>query len=134
MTFLTNDELDKAVLWILLRHQGKANRIERWELVEQVYGEPVPMNERNDDNLLDREIRYAVARLRLDGKLICDLGDGSGRWMAATEKEFWEFYGYYIRPIKTRADVARALKKAALEKFPNLMQPSLFDAIDMESL
>lgn len=81
---MTNDELDRTVLHILLRHQGKANRI--------------------------------------------------GRWMASTEAEFWEFYSYYVKPIKSRADVARALKKAALEKFPNLMQPSLFDYVEMESV
>lgn len=131
---MTNDELDRNVLHFLLRCQGKANRIDRWGLVERVFGKPVPPEERHDDNLLDRDIRYAVGRLRAQGHLICDLGDGAGRWMAATEKEFWEFYGYYIKPIKSRADIARALKKSAQAKFPNLMQPTLFDLAEMESL
>lgn len=131
---MTNEELDRTVLHILLRHQGKANRIDRWELVEQVYGGPVLPEYQNDDNFYDREIRYSVGRLRAEGHLICDLGDGAGRWMASTEAEFWEFYSYYVKPIKSRADVARALKKAALKKFPNLMQPSLFDYAEMESV
>ena len=131
---MTNDELDREVLFILLRHQGKENRVDRWELVERVFGEPVEPLLRNDNNLYDRDIRYAVGRLRAAGHLICDLGDGAGRWMAATEKEFWEFYGYFIKPIKSRSDVARALKEAARKRWPNLMQPSLFDLADMESV
>ena len=131
---MNNDELDREVLFILLRHQGKENRVDRWELVERVFGEPVEPLLRNDNNLYDRDIRYAVGRLRAAGHLICDLGDGAGRWMAATEKEFWEFYGYFIKPIKSRSDVARALKEAARKRWPNLMQPSLFDLADMESV
>lgn len=131
---MTNDELDRTVLHILLRHQGKANRIDRWELVEQVYGGPVLPEYQNDDNLQDRDIRYAVGRLRKQGYLICDLGDGAGRWMASTAEEFWEFYSYYVKPIKAKAEVARALKKAAAEQFPNLMQPRLFDYAEMESV
>lgn len=131
---MTNDELDRAVLQFLLRHQGKRNAVDRWELVEQVFGEPVPPEEQNDDHPQDREIRYAVGRLRKQGYLICDLGDGAGRWMASNADEFWEFYHYYVKPIKAKADVARALKKAALEQFPGLMQPRLFDYAEMESV
>lgn len=129
---MTNEELDRTVLYILQQHQGKENRIDRWDLVERVFGGPVEPVFRNDDNLYDRDIRYAVGRLRAAGHLICDLGDGAGRWMAATEKEFWEFYSYYIKPIKSRADVARALKKSAAKRWPNLMQPSLLDLADVE--
>ena len=131
---MTNEELDREVLFILLRHQGKENRIDRWNLVERVFGGPVEPVFRNDDNLYDRDIRYAVGRLRAAGHLICDLGDGAGRWMAATEKEFWEFYGYFIKPIKSRSDVARALKMSAQKRWPNLMQPSLFDFADAEAV
>ena len=130
---MTNDELDRTVLHILLRHQGKDSRIGRWELVEEVYGGPVLPVYQNDDNFYDREIRYSVGRLRTEGHLICDLGDGAGRWMAANEKEFWEFYSYYVKPIKSRAETIRAMKKAAEQKWPNLMQPSLFDMAEMEA-
>lgn len=76
---MTNDDLDRKVLYSLLNHQGKENRIGRWELVEQVFGDEVPPEFQNDDNLLDRDIRYAVSRLRGAGHLICDMGDGAGR-------------------------------------------------------
>lgn len=131
---MTNEELDRTVLHILLRHQGKPNRVGRWELVEQVFGGPVLPEFQNDDNLSDRDVRYAVGRLRAAGHLICDLGDGAGRWMAANEKEFWEFYGYFIKPIKSKADVAKAMKKAAQQRWPNLMQPSLFDVAELEMI
>lgn len=129
-----NQELDRKVLHLLLQHQGKDHRIDRWDLVEEIYDTVIDPEDRNDDNLLDRGIRYSVGRLRATGYLICDLGDGAGRWMASNEKEFWEFYGYYIKPIKARADVAKALKKAAQERWPNLNQPSLFDAAELESV
>ena len=130
----TDEQIDREVLYILLAHQGKDNRIDRWDLVEKVFGVPVPADLQNDDNILDRTIRYSVGRLRAAGHLICDLGDGSGRWVAASETEFWEFYSYYVKPIKARADVAKAMKKAAADKWPDLMQPSLFDLSAMESV
>lgn len=127
---MDNEKLDHQVLFILEMHKGKANRIDRWDLVEKVTGERVPEPFRNDDHPADRDIRYSVGRLRKAGHLICDLGDGSGRWMAANEAEFWEFYRYYVKPIEARAEVARALKAAAREQFPNLLQPSLFGSND----
>lgn len=123
---------DRTVLHILLRHQGKANAIDRWELVKDVFGEPVLPAFQNDDNLSDRDIRYSVGRLREAGHLICDLGNGKGRWMAANEEEWWEFYSYYVKPIKSRAEVIRAMKKAALDRWPDLMQPTLFDLDSLE--
>lgn len=130
----TDDELDHIVLYILKMHEGKENRVDRWDLVQKVFGKPVPAELRNDDNMDDRMIRYSVGRLRAAGHLICDLGDGDGRWIAASESELWEFYSYYVKPIKTKADVARALKKAAMQKWPDLMQPSLFDLSAVESV
>lgn len=134
MPTLTDEQLDKNVLFWLEKHIGKDNAIERWQLVELVYGAPVPLPLRNDDHPQDRDIRYSVGRLRSQGHLICDLGDGNGRWIAASEKEFWEFYGYYVKPIKARADVARAMKSAAVKRWPNLMQPSLLDMASIEAV
>lgn len=129
---MNNEDLDREVLHALLPHQGKSNCYDRWELVENIYKVHVPVFERNDDNTLDKNIRDSVARLRAQGYLICDMGDGAGRWMAETEAEFWEFYNYYIKPIKTRRATADALKAAAKKKWPNLEQPSLFDVFEME--
>lgn len=52
MIELTPDELDRNVLHILLRRQGKENAIDRWALVAQIFGEPVPLEKQNDNNPL----------------------------------------------------------------------------------
>jgi hypothetical protein len=129
---MTNEELDRTVLFFLGQHVGEGNAINRWELVEKVFGIHMPEHERNDDNPLDREVRYAVGRLRKKGHLIGDLGNGNGRYIISSESEFWKFYAYYVRPIKERAETAKAMKRAAQQKFPNLLQPSLFDAAEVQ--
>jgi hypothetical protein len=125
---LSNEELDRRVLFELGFHHGEENAVNRWELVEKVFHVQVPEDERNDDNLLDRDIRYAVSRLRKRGELIGDLGNGAGRYMIRTEGEFWKWYGYYVKPMAERRQIAEAMKDAAKEKFPSLLQPSLFGA------
>lgn len=126
MQKFTDEQLDKFLLYVLGQHIGKEKAVERWTLVETVFGEHVPAPFRNDDHPQDRDIRYAVSRLRKQGHLICDLGNGVGRYIAANEAEFWELYNYYIKPIKARAEVARAMKRAAEQRWPNVLQPSLF--------
>jgi hypothetical protein len=132
MQKFTEEQLDKYLLYVLGQHIGKEKAVERWDLVETVFGEHVPAHLRNDGNPLDRDIRYAVGRLRLQGHLICDLGNGNGRYIAANEKEFWELYNFYVKPIRARAEVARAMKKAALQKWSDVMQISMFSADDVE--
>jgi hypothetical protein len=82
---------------------------------------------RNDDNIHDREIRLSIGRLRAEGHLICDLGDGNGRYIAANETEFWEMYSRYLKPIKKQSDTLRAMKKSAARQWPNILQMSLFE-------
>mgnify|MGYP001198520275 FL=1 len=127
MQKMTDEVLDRSLLYILGQHVGEEKAVERWDLVETVFGEHVPAPLRNDDHPQDREIRYSVSRLRAQGHLICDLGNGKGRYIAANEKEFWQLYNYYVKPIKARAEVARAMKQAAIRRWPNALQPSLFD-------
>lgn len=125
---ITNDQLDQRVLFELSFHSGESNAIDRWTLVEKVYKTHVPEFERNDGNLLDRDIRYSVSRLRKQGKLIGDRGNGAGRYMIRTEDEFWKWYGYYVKPMAERRQIAEAMKDAAREQFPSLLQPGLFGA------
>ena len=132
MKKFTDENLDKYLLYVLGQHVGKEKAVDRWDLVETVFGEYVPAHLRNDDNPMDREIRYGVSRLRAQGHLICDLGNGNGRYLAATEAEFWELYQYYVKPIRTRAAVARAMKNAAIRRWPNALQFSMFGNDDPE--
>jgi hypothetical protein len=134
MPTLSQAELDVEVLFILGQHVGKENAVNRWEMVRIIDGKPVPFHLQNDDNPRDREIRFAIGRLRAAGHLICDLGDGNGRYMAANEAEFWELYSYYVKPIKARAEIALALKKSAARRWPNVLQMSLFNLDQLETV
>lgn len=125
----TDEKLDKKVLYFLDKPSVHFdNRLDRWETVYLVFGERVPEGMRNDDHPLDRAVRDSVSRLRMAGHLICDMGDGKGRWIAKTEEEFWKFYARFVKPISSTARTARAMKDSAKVKFPNLNQPSLFGA------
>ena len=126
----TDDELDERLKREFVLHQGKEQAVKRWNLVTSVYGTGSDMPQ-NDDNLQDRQIRSAVERLRNHGWLICDLGNGKGRYLAANPDEYWEFRSSYLKPLRARAKVIRAMDKAAQEKYPNLLQPSLFDLSDV---
>jgi hypothetical protein len=133
MSKYSDEQLDCELVYILNQHVGKEKAIKRWDLVARVFS-PVPLYLQNDDHPEDREIRYAVSRLRAQGHLICDLGDGKGRYLAANEAEFWELYNYYLKPIQARSNVLRAMKKAAEYRWPNLLQPNLFSLDELESI
>jgi len=121
MSNLTEEQLDYEVLFILSQHVGKENAISRWQLVEKVIGY-VPEHLRTNNNMEDREVRDAVSRLRLQGHVICDMGDGRGRYMAGSVEEFWEFYFYYLTPLLKGRKTLDALKKAAAEQWPDVQQ------------
>lgn len=127
---MTDDELDEKLKRLFVHHQGQARAIERWELVRQTYGEGSDLP-RTDDNLQDRTVREAVGRLRSHGWMILDYNDGRGRFLAESQKEYMEFRTRYLKPLRARAEVIKAMDKHALLKWPNLLQPSLFD---LESL
>ena len=114
------------VLFYLTMRVGADDAMNRWELCEKVFQKHIPEHLRNDDNKDDREIRQAVSDLRREGHLICNVGKGEGYYIAENADEFWRFYAYYVSPIKERAAIAAAMKKAAEKKFPDLLQPSLF--------
>jgi hypothetical protein len=129
---MTDDQLDIEVTFVLSKCVGKGHTISRWAMVERIFGLPVPEHLQNDSNPQDRLIRASVNRLRKQGHLICDLGDGQGWYLAATAEEFWEMYHFYVKPLRERAEVAQAMKRAARKQFPDLMQPSLFVMDDLE--
>ena len=56
-----------------------------------------------------------------------NLGTGRGRYLASTEEEYREFRTHYLKPLRARAKVIKLMDKAALLKFPNMLQPPLFD-------
>lgn len=126
ITQLTDDELDERLKRLFVLHQGREYAIKRWDLVIAVFGTGADVP-RNDGNTSDRQIRDAVERLRSHGWLILNLNDGRGRFLCASEEEYWEFRSRYVKQVTSIAAVIRLMDKAAQLKYPNLLQPSLFD-------
>ena len=128
ISLMSDDDLDANVQFFMNRHIGEANKIDRWEMVEKIFNFIVPAHERNDDHPQDRAIRDSVRRLRNQGVLICDMGDGDGRYLENSWEEFIRFYSYFVKPISAKAQTARAMLRAAKQKYQSKLQPSLFDA------
>lgn len=123
---LTDDELDERLKRIFANHQGKDSPIKRWDLVVEAFGAGSDLP-RTDANTSDRMVREGVERLRNHGWLILNLNDGRGRFLCVSEREYWEWREVALKQVKAIAGTVRAMDKAATHKFPNLLQPSLFD-------
>ena len=125
-TVLTDEQLDEILKKLFQLHQGKTNAIKRWDLVVKVFGEGSDIP-RTDANGYDRQIRDSVERLRNHGVLILNLNDGRGRYLCASEAEYHEFRGTYLKQVQSIAAVLRVMDKQAVRVYPNILQPSLFD-------
>lgn len=123
---LTEDELDERLRKLFSLHQGRENAIDRWDLVRRIFGETADIP-RNDDNVQDRMIRAAVQRLRHGGLMVLDMNDGKGRFVAQDAEEYRSFRARYLQPLKSRAELIRAMDRHAAHFWPNMLQPSLFD-------
>lgn len=73
----------------------------------------------------DRQIREAVERLRKRGVLICDMGDGVGRYLAETFDEYQAFRNKYGSRAFAIMDTLREMDKSAEHEFPDALQPRL---------
>jgi hypothetical protein len=120
----TDEQLDVEVLQQLKQHYGQTHAIGRWELVEKIFGS-IPLIDRTNDNVCDRQVREAVERLRKSGVLICDMGDGSGRFLATTVQEYQAFRNRYGGRAFAIIETLREMDKAAAKQWSNPMQPNL---------
>jgi hypothetical protein len=120
----TDDEIDSEVLRRIRQHVGASNPIGRWELVARIYG-PVAAGDQNDGNPADRQIRESVARLRRKGVLICDMGDGAGRYLAASVDEYQAFKNKYGSRAYEVLETLREMDKEASRQWPTVKQPRL---------
>jgi hypothetical protein len=124
MPRFSDEQLESEVLFLLKQHVGKGNPIGRWEMVVRLYGAGADVP-RSDDNFADRAIREAVERLRRRGVLICDMGDGRGRYLASSVDEYQEFRRRYgSAAFKTMATI-HDMDEAAEQQWPNSLQPRL---------
>ena len=121
--FISKDELDREVLYLISQHIGRQNAVGRWDLVEQIFGEK--QSNRDDGNSLDRRMRDSIERLRGEGHIICNMGDRTGYYVASNVEEYQEFrllYGAHAFPIMA---TIREMDRAASQKWPNPLQPAL---------
>ena len=121
----TDDQLDRWILQLLKQHVGRQSPIGRWELVTRIFG-PQAAFPQTDDNLADRNIRESVARLRRRGVLICDMSNGSGRFLAASPDEYQAFRLKYGGRAFEVLETLREMDKAAEQTWvTNPLQPKL---------
>ena len=120
----TDEALDGLIIFFLNQHRGGKTPINRWELVEKIYG-PVADEDRNDGHYGDRTIRVAVERLRKSGVLICDMANGSGRFLAANLEEYQQFRMKYGSRAFAIMDTLREMDKAAQSQWSDSLQPRM---------
>ena len=100
--FISKDELDHYTLYILFNYVGEPNGIFRRDLVERVFDVNLRDDELTDANPFDRQVRQSIERLRHQGHIICNTGNGMGYYMAATLEEYQAFrasYGSHAFPV-----------------------------------
>lgn len=125
MARFTDSELDASVLFFLKQHSGKEHPIGRWEIVTKIFGIEAAL-EHNDSNYADRQVRDSVERLRNAGALICDMGNGEGRFMASTLDEYQAFRAKYgSMAFKIIATLSEMDKAAAQAFDANPLQPRM---------
>lgn len=123
---ITDDELDERLKRLMQNHRGKERAIKRWDLVLSIFGAGADVP-RTDKNTADRMIRDSVERLRNHGTLILNLNDGRGRYLCASEAEYWEFRNVYVKQVRSIAAAIRVMDRTAQRLYPDFAQPSLFD-------
>jgi hypothetical protein len=124
-TYGSEEGLDRAVQFNLYQHRGQANGIRRETLVYELFG--VQVADVTDADSFDRNIRDAIERLRNQGHLICNLGDGSGYFIASSVGEYQAFrlrYGKHAFPILA---TIKQMDRAAAETWQDPLQPRLFE-------
>jgi len=129
--YLSEGELDRAVLFILHQHSGVKNAILRWLLVEKVFGaEAVIEPLRNNNNVYDRQVRESIERWRSQGQHICNMGDGY--FVAATRDEYASFKRKYLSAALRQLSNASMMDETAdrrwgpVPKESNQLQATLF--------
>ena len=79
----------------------------------------------NDNHHGDRHIRESVERLRKQGVLICDMGDGVGRYLPETVEEYRAFRAKYSSRAFAIIDTVREMDEAAKSEWSEFEQPRL---------
>ena len=95
--------LERATLRLLSYRVGEDMAILRNELVKAISAYP------GLDQVSDRQVRKSIEILRHRGIRICNLQDGDGYFVAATEDEYQRFKAHYVARARTIFLVIRAM-------------------------
>ncbi len=123
--YLSRDALDHEMLYVLMQHVGEEHGILRSRLVERIFDVVVRFVRDPDTDASDRSVRHSIERLRHQGHMICNMGNGEGYYLAATVEEYQRFramYGAHAVPI---LEAIREMDKTAAERWPNPLQPRM---------
>ena len=124
-TFLSDDALDHEVLYQLMQHIGQQNAIERRTLMERVYGLGLTVPADLDANIFDRQVRRSIERLRHQGHLIANMGNGDGYYVISKLEEYQAFRAMYVSHAVPIMEAARQMDREAERKWPNPAQPRM---------
>ena len=116
----TSDELNQRVLEVIKdAHPTPANRLSRYFICVQVYGDYSESN--------DRKIRDAITELCIQGQPICATSDIQGYYLASTYQEAEQC----IAELRSRADIfdqkIEGIKRGLLKQ----PKPEMREAVQM---
>lgn len=117
-TYSSTEAFQRELLFVIYQHKGRENTIDRWSLVRRLFGaESVPAGEESDSNPYDRRVRDNIEILRKPPHqhLICNMGDGSGYFIARTRAEYDAWKKYYLGSTYEKWVVVNGLDAVADE-------------------
>lgn len=115
MPTITDEQLEARVRAILLAHKGRQNRINRWKLVEMIFGREAAGN-RSNSNTYDRRIREVIKKWR-DHDLIVSSSGAAGYWIAADMNDVEIIAAEYVSRSREMEEKARNLRRRGAEVF-----------------
>lgn len=112
--------LDQTVIRILMRHQGRENKITRKDLLRAINVSGFPKVD-------DRSLRALINVLRKSGEMICSAGGtNGGYWLAADYAELDEFIQRELHPrAMDLLEQEKALTTSGRERWGSNLQPRM---------
>lgn len=115
--YQTSEALRRELIYALYQHKGRANAIDRWSLVRRIFGEEAVTSkaEETDSNTYDRRLRDEIEILRKPpfSHFVCNMGDGSGYFIAHDREEYERWKKYYLGPTYEKWIVVNAMDPIA---------------------
>ena len=105
---------------ILINHKGRENGLPDQQLMDQLRSFP------QYKNIVMRDRRLVIERLRKEGVRICNMQDGHGWFIAVSDQEYFEFRALYgkraFEMIKTIKAMDRQKRDESTEVITGIQQ------------